>query len=354
MLRPSHISLVVERLKRHQDPTSPFTILEPQNPWINEFYVVQKRRATDFKATKLWKDSSGSNNNSGFHWQANSNKEVCSCWWLLPQYLAAPNRPFHSFRVLKNVVRRFLCTSEMLIVDRWNLRNANVPSSGGLSCCTGRLLFSLQRSAFRHCITVHYKVSMRRSLAVIFFAYGVIFPSQPTLSQFKASKSIDRRILWSSGVSYDRFWSCKIVKGSVGLFKKRFGFDTELDSRGMYLFIFMLNSEMYFYLLSFLCVWFLLSLMKKNQGSSGLGKEVFCFLSSKMQWMHDFCLTNVVLFPCRRPILRIGSFLSLPSMLGWPWIWHYFIAPSNWIISSSPFFIFFSTILTLKIRDLNV
>ena len=40
-------------------PTSPFTILEPQNPWIDEFYVVQKRRATDFKAPKLWKGSSG-------------------------------------------------------------------------------------------------------------------------------------------------------------------------------------------------------------------------------------------------------------------------------------------------------
>ena len=348
MLRPSHISLVVERLKRHQDPTSPFTILEPQNPWINEFYVVQKRRATDFKATKLWKDSSGSNNNSGFHWQANSNKEVCSCWWLLPQYLAAPNRPFHSFRVLKNVVRRFLCTSEMLMVDRWNLRNANVPSSGGLSCCTGRLLFSLQRSAFRHCITVHYKVSMRRSLAVIFFAYRVIFPSQPTLSQFKASKSIDRRILWSSGVSYDRFWSCKIVKGSVGLFKKRFGFDTELDSRGMYLFIFMLNSEMYFYFLSFLCVWFLLSLMKKNRVH--LVWKKCCILSSKMQWMHDFCLTKVVLFPCRRPILRLGSFLS-PEYVGVTVNLALLYCPVKLNYIVLPFFILFSSFYDSYSKD---
>ena len=35
------------------NPTSPFTILGPKNTWIDEFYVVQKRRATDFKAPKL-------------------------------------------------------------------------------------------------------------------------------------------------------------------------------------------------------------------------------------------------------------------------------------------------------------
>ena len=32
---------------------------EPQNPWIYEFYVVQKRHAIDFKAPQLWKASSG-------------------------------------------------------------------------------------------------------------------------------------------------------------------------------------------------------------------------------------------------------------------------------------------------------
>ena len=40
-------------------PTSPSTILEHQNPWIDEFYVVQKRGATDLKAPKLWKGSPG-------------------------------------------------------------------------------------------------------------------------------------------------------------------------------------------------------------------------------------------------------------------------------------------------------
>ena len=34
-------------------PTSPFPILEPQNPWIDEFYLVQKRHLTDLKAPKL-------------------------------------------------------------------------------------------------------------------------------------------------------------------------------------------------------------------------------------------------------------------------------------------------------------
>ena len=38
-------------------PTSPFTILEPQDQEIGEFYVIQERRATDFEASKLWKGS---------------------------------------------------------------------------------------------------------------------------------------------------------------------------------------------------------------------------------------------------------------------------------------------------------
>ena len=33
-------------------PTDPFTILDPQNQEINEFYIVQERRTTDFKALK--------------------------------------------------------------------------------------------------------------------------------------------------------------------------------------------------------------------------------------------------------------------------------------------------------------
>ena len=39
--------------------TSPITILEPQNPWIDQFYAVGERRATDFKALKLSKRPSG-------------------------------------------------------------------------------------------------------------------------------------------------------------------------------------------------------------------------------------------------------------------------------------------------------
>ena len=34
-------------------PTNPFTISEPQDQEIVEFYVVQERRATDFVAPKL-------------------------------------------------------------------------------------------------------------------------------------------------------------------------------------------------------------------------------------------------------------------------------------------------------------
>ena len=35
------------------NPTSLFTILEPHDQEIDEFYVVQEGRTTDFKASKL-------------------------------------------------------------------------------------------------------------------------------------------------------------------------------------------------------------------------------------------------------------------------------------------------------------
>ena len=35
-----------------EHPASPVTILEPQNPWIDEFYVVQESVTTDSKAPK--------------------------------------------------------------------------------------------------------------------------------------------------------------------------------------------------------------------------------------------------------------------------------------------------------------
>ena len=40
-------------------PTNRFTILEPRDQEINEFYFVQERRATDFEAPKLRKGSFG-------------------------------------------------------------------------------------------------------------------------------------------------------------------------------------------------------------------------------------------------------------------------------------------------------
>ena len=41
------------------NPTSPFTILEPRDQEIGEFYVAEERRATDFEAQKLCKCLSG-------------------------------------------------------------------------------------------------------------------------------------------------------------------------------------------------------------------------------------------------------------------------------------------------------
>ena len=39
----------------YNHPPSSFPILEPENPWIDELYIVQKCRATGFKAPKLLK-----------------------------------------------------------------------------------------------------------------------------------------------------------------------------------------------------------------------------------------------------------------------------------------------------------
>ena len=36
-----------------------FKVLKPQDQDIGEYYVVEKRRAADFEAPKLWKGSSG-------------------------------------------------------------------------------------------------------------------------------------------------------------------------------------------------------------------------------------------------------------------------------------------------------
>ena len=40
-------------------PTNRFTILEPNDQEIGEFYVAKKRRATDFEIPKLWECSLG-------------------------------------------------------------------------------------------------------------------------------------------------------------------------------------------------------------------------------------------------------------------------------------------------------
>ena len=42
-----------------QPPTSPFTILQPRNREIGEFYVLQECRATDLQAPRLWNGRSG-------------------------------------------------------------------------------------------------------------------------------------------------------------------------------------------------------------------------------------------------------------------------------------------------------
>ena len=42
-------------VKYNRNPTDPFPISGPLNLWIGKFYVVQERRATDFKSTKFRK-----------------------------------------------------------------------------------------------------------------------------------------------------------------------------------------------------------------------------------------------------------------------------------------------------------
>ena len=57
---PPYIQTVQRTTRLAYNPMSPYPIWELRNPWIDEFYVVQERRATEFKAPKLGKGSSGS------------------------------------------------------------------------------------------------------------------------------------------------------------------------------------------------------------------------------------------------------------------------------------------------------
>ena len=69
-------------------PTRPFTILEPQDQDIGEFYVVQERRTTDFEASKLWKGSSGGKLEN---WTV---KELLYFFWFGQQSNTYPTDPF--------------------------------------------------------------------------------------------------------------------------------------------------------------------------------------------------------------------------------------------------------------------
>ena len=81
-----------QTIYRHSDESF-HNIIEPQNPWIEKFGVVQERRRTDFKAPKLWKGSSGS----------------CQLPLLgMRSDFLLPNRTFSKFKELKkkNIVRQ--------------------------------------------------------------------------------------------------------------------------------------------------------------------------------------------------------------------------------------------------------
>ena len=67
---------------RTDSPTDPFTILEPQNQGMGEFYVIQKRHSTDFEAPK----------------------------GLIGSRLIIADEPFLSFRASRSGDRRILCS----------------------------------------------------------------------------------------------------------------------------------------------------------------------------------------------------------------------------------------------------
>ena len=48
-----------QREKEYYYPTSPFTILKLQNPWLDVPELHKIRRSPDLDALKLWKGSSG-------------------------------------------------------------------------------------------------------------------------------------------------------------------------------------------------------------------------------------------------------------------------------------------------------
>ena len=82
--------------------TSLFPIQEPQNPWIDVFYEVQERLATDYKATKLGKGSSGKSSTMDFehlelwHWFQTPTALVSFSFLFQLTYLDFPHLGFPS------------------------------------------------------------------------------------------------------------------------------------------------------------------------------------------------------------------------------------------------------------------
>ena len=58
-MKCSYLDVLSSHLNWRMYPTNPFTILEPHDQEIGEFYLVRELRATDFEAPKLWKGFSG-------------------------------------------------------------------------------------------------------------------------------------------------------------------------------------------------------------------------------------------------------------------------------------------------------
>ena len=89
-------------------PTSPFTIWELHNQEIVEFYVVQKRLATDFKAVKFWKGRSGG--------KSLTEKIENFSDWL-----------FHNFQAFRSGDRRVLFSSETSCDEFWSTKFVKGP-----------------------------------------------------------------------------------------------------------------------------------------------------------------------------------------------------------------------------------
>ena len=146
-------------------------------------------------------------------------------------------RTFRKFRALKSVQQQKQGKKSLHLIK-------NIPSKFLTDSFTNGITFLLS-FVMKYCLSYIWRDYIRKSwlLGRLVWAFMAWTHSAWSSLNFRSSRSEYRRIICSSGTSYDGFWSSKIVKGSVGP-KTRFKTRTDIFShtpanisRGYFMFL---------------------------------------------------------------------------------------------------------------------